>query len=262
MFTAQIGTTATFTASEWWIDVVGADLGILVTEVGMVYVPDVEDTWIDNVTAAARRRYVTQYQNTAARAPTCRQAAFWASTRKTEQTVPSERLLGRLWSCFRCEYNNAFDTGLSVAPTLVYSYDFDGTTPAPYGNYLEDRQSIGLGVTGTLNNNFRVGVNYSNFFGGHIATRQGSDSGSPVTSRSASTGRGYIVLKGRAGHNRNQDLELGGGNSSDEDEDVTDGSAVAVLPIGAAARGRSHRRIRSPAWQGPDADGIGARGHA
>jgi hypothetical protein len=43
-----------------------------------------------------------------------------------------------------------------------------GTTPSPYGNYLEDRQSIGLSLTGTLNNNLRVGASYSNFFGGHV----------------------------------------------------------------------------------------------
>ena len=71
----------------------------------------------------------------------------------------------------RVEYNNAFDTGFTIVPQIVYSYDFEGTTPSPYGNYLEDRQSVGFSVTGTLNNNFRVGASYSNFFGGHIANK-------------------------------------------------------------------------------------------
>lgn len=69
---------------------------------------------------------------------------------------------------FRLEYNNFMDTGFVLAPQLVYSWDIEGTTPAPYSNYLEDRQAINLGVSGTLNNNFRVGVNYSNFFSGHV----------------------------------------------------------------------------------------------
>ena len=43
----QIGTTSTYTASDWWVDFIGADLGIIVSEAGMVYVPDVEDTWLD-----------------------------------------------------------------------------------------------------------------------------------------------------------------------------------------------------------------------
>ncbi|MEQ1867530.1 MAG: DUF1302 family protein, partial [Micropepsaceae bacterium] len=48
------------------------------------------------------------------------------------------------------------------------SWDMEGTTAAPYSNFLEDRQAINLGVTGTLNNNFRIGANYSNFFSGHV----------------------------------------------------------------------------------------------
>ncbi|MDZ4738343.1 MAG: DUF1302 family protein, partial [Alphaproteobacteria bacterium] len=42
------------------------------------------------------------------------------------------------------------------------------TTAAPYGNYMEDRQALSLGMTGSLNNNFRMGVNYNSFFGGHV----------------------------------------------------------------------------------------------
>jgi hypothetical protein len=53
----------------------------------------------------------------------------------------------------------------------VYSWDFYGNTPAPYGNFMEDRMAVNLGVTGTLNNNFKVGVNYTNFFGGHIQNK-------------------------------------------------------------------------------------------
>ena len=47
----------------------------------------------------------------------------------------------------------------------------EGTTPAPYGNFLEDRQSLGLSLTGTLNNNLRIGASYSAFFGGHILNK-------------------------------------------------------------------------------------------
>ena len=69
---------------------------------------------------------------------------------------------------FSLQYNNFMDTGFILAPTLVYSWDFEGTTPSPYGNYAEDRQAISLGATGTLNNNLRIGVNYNSFFGGHV----------------------------------------------------------------------------------------------
>jgi hypothetical protein len=75
---------------------------------------------------------------------------------------------------FSWSYNNFMDSGFSVSPRIVYSYDFEGTTAAPYGNYMEDRQALNLGIDGTLNNNLRVGVSYSNFFGGHV-TNKSSD---------------------------------------------------------------------------------------
>ena len=68
MFTGQIGTTSTYTASDWWVDFIGADLGIIVSEAGMVYVPDVEDTWLDKydpdgLGPASPTRILNQYQN-------------------------------------------------------------------------------------------------------------------------------------------------------------------------------------------------------
>jgi hypothetical protein len=33
---------------------------------------------------------------------------------------------------------------------------------------MEDRQSANLSVTGTLNNNLRLGIGYTAFWGGHI----------------------------------------------------------------------------------------------
>ena len=73
-----------------------------------------------------------------------------------------------LVALFQLDYNNAFDTGWLLSPQIVYAYDFMGTTPSPYSSYLEDRQSVGLSLNGSLNNNLRVSASYSNFFGGHV----------------------------------------------------------------------------------------------
>jgi hypothetical protein len=170
MYTAQIGTTATFTASDWWVDALGSDLGILVTEFGLVHVPDVEDTWIDNL-APALRSTVTQYQNLGCQGTDLPAGGFLALDRKSSANCRPTDWSAGLVLLARVEYNNFMDTGFTVAPQIVYSYDFEGSTPAPYGNYLEDRQSVGVSVTGTLNNNFRVGASYSNFFGGHITNK-------------------------------------------------------------------------------------------
>jgi len=57
------------------------------------------------------------------------------------------------------------------APLAISAVIFSGATPAPYSNYLEDRQTIGLSVTGTLNNNFRLGASYNNFFGSGLRNK-------------------------------------------------------------------------------------------
>jgi hypothetical protein len=167
MYTAQIGTTATFTGSDWFVDALGADLGVLVTEVGMVYVPGVEETWSDNLPAALRGN-VAQYANTGCQGTDLPLAGALGLDKKPSRDCRPDDFSAGLVMLLRMEYNNFMDTGFVVAPTLVYSWDMEGTTAAPYSNYLEDRQAINVGVSGTLNNNFRVGVNYSNFFSGHV----------------------------------------------------------------------------------------------
>ncbi len=176
MWTAQIGTTSTFTASDWWVDAIGADLGVLVTEAGLVYVPGVEDTWIDNNPdpdgpGPLAAPLFNQYQNIGCQGSDLPLGGLLGLDAKRSKNCRPNDFSAGLVMLARLEYNNAFDTGFTIAPQLVYTYDFEGTTPFPYGNYLEDRQSIGLSVTGTLNNNFRLGASYSNFFGGHIANK-------------------------------------------------------------------------------------------
>jgi hypothetical protein len=168
MYTAQVGTTATFTASDWWVEALDADLGIVVTEIGMVLVPGVEDTWIDKTGTSNLQN---QYQNLGCQGSDLPLGGLLALDLKTSaQCRPTDFsaglvLLGRL------DYNNAFDSGWQVSPQIVYTWDFEGSTPLPYGNYLEDRQSVGLSVTGTLNNNLRIGASWSAFFGGHVQNK-------------------------------------------------------------------------------------------
>ena len=166
MFTAQIGTTSQFTGSDWFIDMLGADIGTLVTEVGLVYTPNVEDSWIDSHAATAAT--LIQYQNTGCQGTDLPGGGILSLDKKASAQCRPTDLSAGLVMLFTVSYNNFLDTGFAVAPRLVYSYDFEGTTAAPYSNYAEDRQAINLGVDGTLNNNLRLGVSYSNFFGGHV----------------------------------------------------------------------------------------------
>lgn len=167
MLTAQIGTTSSFTGSDWFVDALGAEGAVLVSEVGMVLVPGVEETWVDNLPAALKG-VTAQYQNTGCQGTDLALAGALSLDKKRSVDCRPTDFSAGLVMLFSLQYNNFMDTGFAVSPRLVYSYDFEGTTAAPYSNYLEDRQAINLGVDGTLNNNLKVGMSYSNFFGGHV----------------------------------------------------------------------------------------------
>lgn len=166
MFTAQIGTTSQMTGSDWFIDMIGADIGTVVTEIGMVFTPSVEDSWADTHPATAAS--LTQYANTGCQGTDLPGGGILGLDKKASaQCRPTDLSAGMVF-LFTVQYNNFLDTGFAVSPRIVYSYDFEGTTAAPYGNYAEDRQAINLGLDGTLNNNLRLGLSYSNFFAGHV----------------------------------------------------------------------------------------------
>ena len=167
MYTAQVGTTAQFTGSDWFIDMMGADIGTLVTEVGMVYTPNVEDTWVNNLSAAQAARTI-QFQNTGCQGTDLPGGGILGlDAKRSSQCRPTDLSAG-LVMLFTVQYNNFLDTGFAISPRIVYTYDFVGTTAAPYGNYLEDRQAVNLALDGSLNNNFKIGISYANFFSGHV----------------------------------------------------------------------------------------------
>ncbi len=172
MYTGQVGSTATFTNSEWFVDAIGADLGIFVPEIGFVHVPGVEKTWIDN-NPLVGGKYVgpVQYGNTGCQGSDLPLGGLLALDHKSSKECrPTDTSAGLVLLAIT-QYNNAFNTGFVVAPQAAFSWDFYGTTPAPYGNYMEGRMAVSLGVNGTLNNSFTMGVNYTNYFGAGIRNK-------------------------------------------------------------------------------------------
>lgn len=156
MFTAQVGTTATYTNSNALINGLGADLGILVTEVGMTYFPDAPSEtdknsnnlrW-GNVCTGGTDLPLAGFLSLAARTGCRPTNSAWGYV-----------LLGQL------QYNNAFGTAITLSPTLAFSHDVSGNTPAPYSNYRQGRKSINLALNGSFQSAWKGGISYTNFFG-------------------------------------------------------------------------------------------------
>lgn len=154
MFTYDIGTTATYSNSNAFIEMTGADLGVLVTEVGLVYVPDIPSEgnfgvqqW-GNVCTGGTDLPLGGFLALANRQGCRPTAASWGYV-----------LLGQL------QYNNALGTAVTLSPTIAFSHDVSGNTPAPISNYRQGRKSVSLQLNGSYQGAWRGGVSYTNFFG-------------------------------------------------------------------------------------------------
>lgn len=65
----------------------------------------------------------------------------------------------------RLEYNNLF-AGINVYPSVAFSHDVSGNSPAPLSNYLEGRKSISLAAELVWQNAWSMDLRYVNYFGG------------------------------------------------------------------------------------------------
>ncbi|MFN4354000.1 DUF1302 family protein [Parvibaculum sp.] len=159
IYTAQVGTTATYTASNPLIGFTGADLGILVTEVGMMYAPDAPSA----EATAAPGQWQRRWQNVCTSGGTDLPLAGALGLATRNGCRPTSVswgyvLLGQL------QYNNAFGTAVTLNPTVAFSHGVSGNSPAPLSNYREGAKSVSLQLNGSYQQ-WRGGLSYTNFFG-------------------------------------------------------------------------------------------------
>lgn len=156
VFTFQIGTTATYTNSNPLIEFLGADIGILVTEFGIVHIPDLQ---AESLTANEENRLAEL-----CRSGTSLPLGSILNLDTASGCAPTQTSYGGILLT-RLDYNNVFGTPWTLSPQLVYRHDLEGLTPAPLGNFLEDRRSLGFSLTANLQNTWTVGFSYTNFMG-------------------------------------------------------------------------------------------------
>jgi hypothetical protein len=155
----DIGTTATFTASNPLIALMGADLGIFLTEFGFVYVPD----------ARAEGDFSgPQLQNTSCQGSDLPLGGLLALDFRTgcrpDDFSWGYLLLGQL------NYNNVMGA-FTLSPTVAFSHDVEGTSPSPISNYVEDTMSLNMSVGMSYQNTWRGSLGYTSYFGGGIENK-------------------------------------------------------------------------------------------
>jgi hypothetical protein len=70
------------------------------------------------------------------------------------------------------EYNSAF-AGINLKPTIAWSHDVDGYSPAP--NFVEDRMALSVSLGGDYLNKYRGELSYTTFFGADYNELQDRD---------------------------------------------------------------------------------------
>jgi hypothetical protein len=66
----------------------------------------------------------------------------------------------------RADYNNAFGTAWTMAPSVGWQHDVSGTTPGPGGSFVDGRKQLSLGVTFSYLQSWQMNVSYTSYFGG------------------------------------------------------------------------------------------------
>ena len=59
------------------------------------------------------------------------------------------------------DYNNVFNTGVTVSPSVFWLHDVEGVSMDPTFN--EDRQTLGLGLRFNLNKKYILELNYADY---------------------------------------------------------------------------------------------------
>jgi hypothetical protein len=141
----------------------GADQTTLIGEIGATYVEDMEDTSVLRYEGPGTGS--TGNPNCVFGAPVLGAGALCGAAPRLQTDGFADdfswgyRVLGRL------TFNNAIGP-VGLSPQVAFAHDVNGTTPAPLGNFVEDRKSVTVGIGANYQNVWRADLSFTSFFGG------------------------------------------------------------------------------------------------
>ena len=159
VITGQFQTTSTLAASDPFVSAIGADLLILLSNVGFQYLPNVSqemrlaaagsgaihaDTWVNNLLLSGGQ--------TGNAGP--------GAARYADKFSWGYRLIAV------ANYNNAFRTPWTLSPSIQWRHDVDGLSAGPNGpSFVERAKTISLGLEADYQSVYKAKVSYTNSFG-------------------------------------------------------------------------------------------------
>lgn len=178
----DIGTTATFTRSNPVVDFLGADLGVLLTEIGVIHLPDADHyTQSNEVALAADIPRLASLCTSGSDLPLGGVFALdprgpLKANNAIDETKPAIMcrptdtssgivLFGQL------QYNNAFGTAWGLRPSIAYNRGIEGRSPSPAGSFIEDNESLNLRISAEYQSTWTVSLGYTMFDGEELYNR-------------------------------------------------------------------------------------------
>lgn len=161
----DIGTTATFTRSNPVVSFLGADLGILLTELAGVTVPDAEDPTIGRAAdGSALASKCTSGSDLALR------GVFGLDPRGEDECRPTRSAWGYVLFG-QLQFNNVFGTPFALKPTLAYQAGAEGRAVAPAASWVEDQSRLGLSVGFEYQSKWQGSLGYTMYDGDVLYNR-------------------------------------------------------------------------------------------
>lgn len=153
VLTAQIQTVSTLPASDPVVAAIGADILILLSNVGMQYLPDLAS---DQHFAISRSG--DYHDNAAIDALLAEGAGGHA------QYADSFSWGYRLIAV--AQYNNFMGTAFTISPSIQWAHDVNGYSAGPIGpGFMQGKKTISVGATATYQSAYKAEIRYTNSFG-------------------------------------------------------------------------------------------------
>jgi len=152
VITGQIHTLSTLSASEPIVDFAGADLMLLLANVGFQYLPDQSS---DNERFSVPRSGAGHANELVSSILGQGLEGHYATS-----TSWGYRLVGAL------DYNNAFGTPWTLTPSVQFAHDVSGFSAGPVGpGFIEGKKTVSVGLSASLQSSWRAEARYTSSFG-------------------------------------------------------------------------------------------------
>lgn len=152
---------------KFFDQIMGASRLTFVTEIGAIYVPDIEDDdrfgRDSTFGVGPNEGYAADPDGgvgTPCESPAANiNSSFCENEGFTTQFSAGYRMRASL------EYSDVF-AGINLTPTLTWSHDVEGYAPEPGGQFREGSMAVGLSLRGVYLNKYSGTIGYTNYFGG------------------------------------------------------------------------------------------------